>query len=137
MTTYNRPGARVRIASATRSRLHYTPACEGTGSATIVGMTQKTQQPSSAVGFSGNAQITIGVAEPFTMIVKGVVQVPFITSSVQGSTVWINETNDVLTLTDPGSSHGHKFGKVTDPNPSTPFGASGLMSVDLDAKDSF
>lgn len=128
-TNYNRPGGRF-YANSSLARVHG-QACQESN---YVGVAQKQKQPASDQGLS--VQANIAVAEPFCIITKGIVTVPFVATSVKGSTVWINVTNDVLTLTDPGGGNGRKFGRVHEiqGQRATP---TGFMRVDLDAKDSF
>lgn len=127
---YNRPGTRYYVNAATRQRNHGAPCVEDG----VVGIAQKQKAVSSAAGLVQPA--VIAAAEPFVIICKGVVRVPFVAASVKGSTVWMNVTNDALTLTDPGGGNGRKFGRVVEIA-----GQRGtetaMMRVDLDMKDSF
>lgn len=127
---YNRPGARYYVSSATRQRNHGDPAYEDGRSG--IAQKQKTVPSTSAL----SAARVIAAAEAFVIIVKGVVRVPFVAGAVKGSTVWINITNDVLTLADPGGGNGRKYGMVTEIAGQRATEA-GFMRVDLDARDSF
>lgn len=127
---YSRPGLRYPVNASTRQRNHGDPAVEDN----IVGIVNKQKQPSSTAALSSYKQIA--VAEPCVMIVKGIVRVPFVATAVKGSTVWINVTNDVLTLVDPGAGNGRKFGRVVEIAGQRAT-ETGFMRVDLDMKDSF
>lgn len=128
---YNRPGTRYYVNSATRQRNHGDPCVED---GFAVGVAQKQKQPAATAALSAAA--VIAAAEAFVIICKGIVRVPFVAGAVKGSTVWINNTNDALTLADPGSGNGRKFGRVVEIAGQRGTGA-GFMRVDLDAKDSF
>lgn len=127
---YNRPGTRYIVNASTRQRNHGDPAVEDN----VVGIVNKQKQPASTAALATYKQIA--VAEPCVMIVKGVVRVPFVAGAVKGSTVWLNATNDVLTLVDPGAGNGRKFGRVVEIAGQRAT-ETGFMRVDLDMKDSF
>jgi hypothetical protein len=127
---YNRPGTRYYVNAATRQRNHGDPAVEDN----VVGISQKQRQPSAAAALTSYR--VIAAAESFVIICKGIVRVPFVAASVKGSTVWINVTNDALTLADPGGGNGRKFGRVVEIAGQRGTEV-GFMRVDLDAKDSF
>lgn len=125
----NRPG-RMFYTTATKVVLHGKPAVEEN----MAGVAVKQKEPSITSGLAGRDSIAI--AEDFALIVKGVVEVDEVAAAIPGSTVWINNTNNVLTLTDPGTGNGRQFGRVVEIE-----GERGIptnrMAVDLDAKDSF
>lgn len=127
---YNRPGSRYYVNAATRQRNHNAVCVEDN----VVGVAQKQKSVAGDQGLANQAVIL--AAEPFVIVCKGIVKVPFVAASVKGSTVWINVTNDALTLADPGGGNGRKFGRVVEiagqRNTQT-----GFMRVDLDLKDSF
>jgi hypothetical protein len=127
---YNRPGARYYVNAATRQRNHGDPCVEDN----MVGVAQKQKQPSSTIALASYKVIAVG--ESHVIINKGVVRVPFVAGAVKGSTVWINITNDAITLTDPGAGNGRKFGRVVEIAGQRAT-ETGFMRVDLDAKDSF
>jgi hypothetical protein len=132
MGHYNRPGTRYYVNSASRARQHRAACVEDN----VVGTAQKQKQPTSDVGLAGNAQTTIAVGEPFVIICKGVVKVPFVAGFAKGDPVWINITNDVLTEADPGGGNGRKFGRVVEIQGQRGT-ETGFARVDLDMKDSF
>jgi hypothetical protein len=127
---YNRNGTRYYVLSASRQRVQGAPAVEDS----VVGVVQKQVQPKGDVGLS--VQAIIAAAEPCVIVCKGIVQVPFVATSVKGSTCWIHATTDALSVADPGAGNGRKFGRVVEVQGQrgTP---TGFMRVDLDSKDSF
>lgn len=133
MGNYNRPGTRY-YTTATKAVLHKGAVVEDN----IVGVAQKTKQPLSSQGIGGSPdpQVNIPIGETFTIVCAGIVKVPFVATSVKGSTVWINITNNALTLTDPGAGNGRKFGRVVEIQGQRGT-ETGFMRVNLDAKDSF
>lgn len=127
---YNRPGARYYVNASSILRLHGDACVEDN----VVGVANKQKQPLVTAGLTAYNQIQVG--EPFAIINKGIVKVPTVGGAVKGSTVWINVTNQVLTLTDPGAGNGRKFGRVVEIAGQRGT-QTGFMRVDLDAKDSF
>lgn len=132
MGHYNRPGTRYYVNAASRARQHRAACVEDN----VVGTAQKQKQPTSDVGFTGSAQTTIALAEPFAIVCTGIVKVPYVATAAKGSTVWINVTNDALTLVDPGAGNGRKFGRVVEIQGQRGT-ETGFMRVNLDMKDSF
>jgi hypothetical protein len=133
MPPYERPGRR-HYATAIRALSHGAPCVVDE----FVGVASKQKQPLSSAGLGGtpNPQINIPIGEQFVIVEAGIVLVPYVATAAKGSTVWINVTNDALTLTDPGAGNGRKFGRVEEiqGQRNTP---TGFMRVNLDRKDSF
>lgn len=127
---YNTDSGRHRVASSSVKRLHGA-ACHEEG---YVGIAQKQVQPGATIALAEYPYIQ--VAEAFTIITTGKVEVPTVTSAARGSTIWINVDTQALSLTDPGSSDGMKFGRV-DALAGEEGVPTGFMRVDLDKKDSF
>lgn len=129
----NRPG-RIRYVTATKTTTHGAPCVE----TNFPGVAVKTAPPGWAVAFS--AQGTIAIGEKFSIISKGYVEVDSaiagLAGAVKGDTVWINNTNNALTLIDPGAGNGRKYGRVIG-LAGERGGAANRLRVDLDAKDSF
>lgn len=123
---YNRPGTRYYVNAAAAQINHGDPAIADS----VVGVAQKQKQPSSTAALSAAAVIAVG--EPYVIICKGVVRVPFVAASVKGSPVYIT-AGGVLTLTSAGNT---KFGRVVEIAGQRGT-TTGFMRVDLDMKDSF
>lgn len=121
----------MKYATANLAVLHGAPVTVNNH----VGIAVK-QRPAAAGAASGTPQKQIAISEQFAIITKGIVEVLTVGSPVKGDTVWINVTNNVLTLTDPGGGNGRKFGRVAE-LPGERGGRTTHMRVDLDAKDSF
>jgi hypothetical protein len=75
---------------------HGDPAIEDN----VVGVAQKQKQPSSTAALSAATVIAIG--EPYVIICKGVVRVPFVATCVKGTPLYITAAG-VLTVTAPGT----------------------------------
>jgi hypothetical protein len=129
----NRPG-RIKYVTATKTTTHGNPCVE----VNFCGVAVKQVPPSWSTAYS--AQQTIAIGEKFAIIAKGIVEVDSaiagLSGAVKGDTVWINNTNNALTLTDPGSGNGRKYGRVAG-LAGERGGASNRLRVDLDSKDSF
>lgn len=127
MPHYNRPGTRY-YATAVRELTHKDP-CVVNG---IVGTAQKQKAPAAGAAI-GAAQTTIAVGEDFVIVCKGIVEVPYVATAAKGSPIYIDDTNDTLTLT---ATANVKFGLVVEiqGQRGTP---TGFMRVDLDKKDTF
>lgn len=129
----NRPG-RIKYVTATKTTTHGAPCAESN----FVGVAVKQTAPSWSTAYS--AQQTIAIGEKFAIIAKGYVEVDSaiagLAGAVKGDTVWINNTNNALTLTDPGAGNGRKYGRVSE-LAGQRGGATNRLRVDLDSKDSF
>lgn len=125
-----RPG-RAKYVTATKVTPHETLCTENN----LVGTAIK--QKAAGWGDAFTATPTIAIGEQFIIRDKGICQTPIVGSPTQGSTVWINKTNNAITLTDPGSGNGLKVGRVVELPGSNRGVPAGFMRVDLDNKDSF
>lgn len=129
----NRP-SRVKRAVATKVTLQGAPCVE----LNYAGVAVKTAAVSWSAGLVNPASIAI--AESFNIINKGEVEVAStiagLAGAVKGDTVWINATNNALTLTDPGGGNGRQYGRVSE-LAGVRGGAANRLRIDLDAKDSF
>jgi hypothetical protein len=93
---YNRPGTRYYVNAAAAALNHGDPAiADG-----VVGVAQKQKQPSATAALSAATVIAIG--EPYVIICKGVVRVPFVATCVKGTPLYITAAG-VLTVTAPGT----------------------------------
>jgi hypothetical protein len=129
MPHYNRPGTRYYVLGATKAMVHGAPCVEDG----IVGTAQKTKQPNSAAGLAGGVQQAIGIGEPFTIVCKGIVKVPFVAGFAKGDPVYITAATNALTETAAGNV---KFGRVVEIQGQRGL-ESGFARIDLDMKDSF
>lgn len=129
----DRPGRRYD-AVAVRAVLHGAPCTVDN----MVGVASKQKAPSATAGLGGspNPQVNIPVGEKFVIVTKGEVNVPFVATSARGTTIWINKTNDALSVADPGSGNGLKFGRVVAMAGERAV-PTGQMAVDLDQKGGF
>lgn len=129
----NRPGRRYD-AVAVRAVVHGAPCVVDT----VAGVASKQKAPVATAGLGGapNPQINIPIGEKFVIITKGEVNVPVVASAPRGTTIWINKTNDALSIADPGTGNGIKFGKVVAVAGERAV-PTGYMAVDLDQRASF
>ena len=122
-----RPGA-GHYTTATKVVAHGAPCVED---GQIVGVAIKQKAAGWSAGLAAQSSIAIG--EPFHIRTKGIKQVPFVTGAVTGSSVYINVTNNALTLTDPGAGNGRRYGRVVEIQGQRGC-PTGFMRVDLDQK---
>lgn len=125
---YERPGEGF-YATATKACSHGQLVVEDN----VVGVAIKQKANAWDAPLAGRDDIAIG--EAFHIRTKGIKQIDFVTGAVKGSPVYINATNNAVTLTDPGAGNGRRAGRVVEiqGQRGTP---TGKMRVDLDLKDS-
>lgn len=121
---YSRPGYMRYDVNGGTALTHGQPVKSAKG---FVGVAVKQKSPNWDVAVT--AQQTIAAAEPFAIISKGVVQVPFVAGFADGDRVYIDATN-TLTETAAGNT---AFGRVVEVagERGTP---SGKVRIDLDDK---
>jgi len=127
---YKRPGESKYVTNETGANLaHGAPFVDKTKAFVGIAVKQK------AVGFAEGmaAQNVIVDDEEFLLIVKGVVQVATVSGFAVGDDVWIDPDDNKLTET---TTENVKFGRVVEiaGERGTP---TGMVRIDLDAKDSF
>lgn len=126
---YSRPGKDFYF-TATKAVQHGAPVTE----AGITGVAIKQKAAPFGTGPASNVALSrVEIGEDFAILVKGVVQVPFVSTSVKGDPIYIIAASNTLTKTASGNV---KFGVVVEVQSQrgTP---SGLMRVDLDLKSTF
>lgn len=126
----NRPGKFYYCLAATKAVVHGAPCVEDG----ITGVAVKQGIAPFGTGPATNAALkTVIIGEAFGILPKGVVTVPFVTSSVKGSPIYIIAATNVLTLT---ASANVKYGVVTEIQGQRGC-PTGFMRVDLDLKSTF
>lgn len=125
---YSRPGYMYYATKSVIACNHGDPCIENG----IVGVAVKQKAPGAGVG-SGTPQKQIAIGEPFAIITKGIVQVPYVATSAKGSPIYIVAATHALTLTAAGNV---KYGLTVEiqGQRGTP---TGRMRIDLDKKDTF
>lgn len=118
----------VFYATATKATQHGAPVIEQN----VPGIAVKTAVPAWDAAVASLKSIAVG--EAFTILCKGEVQVPSIAAAVRGDAVYINTTNNALTIASPAAGLGARFGRVVElaGQRGTP---TGTMKVDTDLKD--
>ena len=118
----------MKYLTATKAVNHGLPCVESG----MVGVAIKQKALGVGAG-SGIPQKQIGIGEAFVIINKGVVEVANLITAVKGSAIYIVTATNLLTLVATGNV---KFGRCVEVagTRGTP---TGMMRVDLDAKDTF
>lgn len=124
--TVIRPGRGVH-AIADKVLTHAAPHYQGG----LAGIVQKQDEPKSFDSLASRKQVQIGVK--YFLLTKGESDVPAIAGAVLGSPVFVSKVDDSLALVD--TVNHVPLGRVTR-LPGTFGQAAGLMSVDMDQKDS-
>lgn len=120
-----RPGRAVDLI-ANKQLTHATPHYQ----AGLVGMVQKQDEPRQYDSLASRTLVANGIK--YILILKGDAEVAVLGGATVGAPVYINTTDDTLTLTDTSSTV--PFGRVS-ALPST-YGLPGTrMRVDMDLKD--
>lgn len=126
---YSRPGKDFYY-TATKAVQHGAPVVE----AGITGVAIKQKAAPFGTGPADNVALSrVEVGEDFAILVKGIVQVPFVSTSVKGDPIYIVAASNALTKT---ASANVKYGVVVEVQGQRGC-PTGFMRVDLDLKSTF
>lgn len=126
--TYNRPGQGTHVINDSGGTLNHNQPAKLQN---YVGVVVKQKAAKWSDGLV--AANVIQTSEKCWMILKGIVQVPFVTGFAKGDAVYIDSSN-VLTKT---ATSNTKFGRVIEVTGDGRSVPSGKVRISLDAKDSF